>query len=99
MRNFFFGVFVGLFLALVGAFAYWVVRVEVTYRKNAKEGLGPYAPYCIAVEGSWTYPVRRPQEYPLLAAEIWRRNGWRNGETSRLHSPSGATGGLSETAW
>jgi hypothetical protein len=48
MRNFFLGVVVGLLLAVVGASAYWVVGVETTYRRNAKEGLGPHAPYCIS---------------------------------------------------
>jgi hypothetical protein len=59
MRSFFFGVIIGLFLAAVGASAYWAVGVEVTYRKNVKEGLGPYAPYCVAVDGNW-FPVPRP---------------------------------------
>ena len=63
MRNFFLGVIVGLLLAVVGASAYWAVGVELAYRRNEKAGLGPYAPYCVAVEGISPLrilPVRRP---------------------------------------
>jgi len=45
MRNFFFGVIVGLLLAGVGASAYWAACVETTYRMNIREGLAPHVPY------------------------------------------------------
>jgi hypothetical protein len=76
MRNFFLGVVVGLFLAVVGASAYWAVSVETTYRRNTKEGLGSHAPYCMVVERRIA-PVPKPLRQRSAGGQVEEAANWR----------------------